>query len=145
MGREEGDKLLNALLPFAQQMLAKYGAFHPFGAYMNAAGEIVLLGAYDGQEDPKGKELIDMMVVGLRKDAPEKGYRAVGICYDVLVIPPSETKKTDAIEIDIEYLDGEALAVYLPYKKGWFGKVNYGQIFASRADSKIFKASPSNG
>lgn len=39
MGREEGDKLLNTLLPFAQQMLAKYGAFHPFGAYMNATGK----------------------------------------------------------------------------------------------------------
>ncbi|HEY6946726.1 MAG TPA: hypothetical protein VI431_16435 [Candidatus Acidoferrum sp.] len=143
MGREDGDKLLNALLPFAQQVLAKYGAFHPFGAYMNASGEIVLLGAYDGQEYPKGKALVEMMVGALRKDAP--GYSAVGICYDVLVIPPNQTKKTDAVEVDVEYADGEGVAVYLPYKKGWFRKIQYGQIFASPADSKIFKNSPKNG
>lgn len=80
----------------------------------------------------------------MKKDAPEKGHKAVGICYDVLIIPPSETKKTDAIEVDIEYADGEAVTVCLPYKKSWFGKVHYGQIFASRADSRIFKVSSPN-
>lgn len=138
MGREEGDRLLNALLPFAQQMLAKHGSFHPFGAYLNQNGEPILLAAYEGNEHPDANVLIEMLVEQFRKDAPEKGYFAVGICFDVLVAPPNETEKTDAIQVAIEYADGEAVAVYVPYKKGWFGKVRYGVIFASAAESKIF-------
>jgi hypothetical protein len=138
MSREEGDKLLNALLPFAQQMLAKHGEFHPFGAFLNEKGEVVLLAAYDGNEHPPAKELIEMMVEAVRKDALPKGYLAVGICFDVLVTPPEKTGKTDAIQVAIEYADGGAVGVYLPYKKNWFGKVRYGEIFASAAEPRVF-------
>jgi len=141
MSREEGDKLLNALLPFAQQMLAKRGEFYPFGAFLNEKGEVVLLAAYEGNEHPPSDELIDLIIEAMRKDAPEKGYQAVGICFDVLVALPKEAKKSDAIQVAIEYSDGEAVDVYLPYQKKWFGKVRYGEIVASAADSKIFKKS----
>jgi hypothetical protein len=141
MSREEGNKLLNALLPFAQQMLAKHRKFHPFGAFLNDKGEVVLLAAYEGNEHPPSNELINLMIEAMRKDAPEKGYQAVGICFDVLIALPKEAKKSDAIQVAIEYSDGEAMDVYLPYQKKWFGKVRYGKIIASAADSKIFKKS----
>ena len=142
MGREEGDKLLNALLPFAQQMLAKHGAFHPFGAFVNEKHEVELCAVYDGDEHPAGQDLIDMIIAAMRKDAPQERYKAVGICFDVLVVPPNETKKTDAIQVAIEYSDGEAVNAYLPYRKNWVGKFSYGQIFASGADPRVFKKSP---
>jgi hypothetical protein len=141
MSREDGNKLLNALLPFAKQMLAKHGEFHPFGAFLNEKGEVVLMAAHDGNEHPPSKELIDLMIEAMRKDAPAKGYQAVGICFDVLVALPKEAKKSDAIQVAIEYSDGEAVDVYLPYQKRWFGKVRYGEIIASAADSRIFKKS----
>ena len=139
MGRDEGDKLLNALLPFAPQMLTKHGEFHPFGAYLNSTGETNLLAAYDADERPAAQTLIEMMVESLRKDAIEKGYQAVGICFDVLVIPQGRTNKSDAIQMTIEYADGEAVNVYLPYKKKWLGKIQYGTTFASSAESRVFK------
>ncbi len=138
MPREEGDKLLSALLPFAEQMLAKHGTFHPFGAFLDPKGEVCLLGAHDGRENPSSVELIDLMVTSMKKEAPEKGYLAVGICFDVMILLPNTTQKTDAIQVAIEYADGEAVDVYLPYKKKWFGKIQYGNLSASRSEPKIF-------
>ncbi|MEA2711218.1 MAG: hypothetical protein QOF78_3819 [Phycisphaerales bacterium] len=39
MANPDLDELLNALIPFAQQMLAEHGEFFPFGASMDAKGE----------------------------------------------------------------------------------------------------------
>jgi hypothetical protein len=120
-------------------MLGKHGEFQPFGAFLNEKGEVVLLAAHDGDEHPAAKELIEVMVEAMRKDAPEKGHLAVGICFDVLVAPPKEAKKIDAIQVSIEHSDGEAVNVFLPYKKNWFGKIRYGQIFASATEARVFK------
>ena len=38
---DDYDALLNARLPFVLQMLAKHGAFFPFGGYIEAGGEPV--------------------------------------------------------------------------------------------------------
>jgi hypothetical protein len=141
MSREEGNKLLNALLPFAQRMLAKHGEFHPFGAFLNQKSEVTLLAGYNGDEHPAPKDLIEMMYKTLSKEANQKGYLAVGICYDVLVTPPKEAKKTDAIQVAIEHSDGEAVNVYIPYRKNWLGKIGYGEIFASAAVPRVFKKS----
>jgi len=138
MGREEGDKLLNALLPFAQQMLGKHGSFFPFGGFVDRSGEVGLLAAYDGEERPPSETLINTMVEGFKKEAPMKGHRAVGICFDVLIQLSGQTAKTDAIQIAIEYPDGEAVNVYLPYAKKWLGKIRYGEIVASRGEAKVF-------
>jgi len=141
MGRKEGDELLNALLPFARQMLEKHGAFHPFGAFVDQEGKIALLGAYDGNEHPPAQTLIGMMVESLKVEAPKRGHRAIGICFDVLVSLPGHSAKTDAIQVAIEYADGEAVDVYLPYRKNWLGKIRYGNLVASRGEPKVFKGS----
>jgi len=41
MAHPDLDQLLNAVLPFAQQMLSKHGEFFPFGASMTIDGEII--------------------------------------------------------------------------------------------------------
>jgi hypothetical protein len=139
MGREEGDNLLNALLPFAQQMLGKHGEFYPFGGFVDQAGKTGLFAAYDGREQPPSQALIDMMVESFKREGPVMGYRAIGICFDVLATLPGQTSKTDAIQVAIEYSDGEAIDVFLPYSKKWFGRIKYGEVVASRGESKIFK------
>jgi hypothetical protein len=138
VGREEGDQILNALLPFARQMLEKHGAFHPFGGIVDREGKTVLLGAYDGNERPPAQTLITMMIESLKKEAPTKGYRAAGICFDVRVLLPSRVTKTDAIQVAIEYADGEAVDVYLPYSKSWLKRVRYCDLIATRGTPKIF-------
>ncbi len=124
MAHPDLDNLLNRILPFAQQMLAKHGEFYPFGSTMKTSGEITAL--------------IDLLTQAFRNEALAGQIRAAGICYDVRTIAPGQTEKTDAICVGLEHNTGQCVSVFLPYKKGWFGKIQYGQLFASARDPQIF-------
>jgi len=139
MAHPDLEAVLNAALPFAQQMLAKHGEFYPFGAKMTVAGEIIDVGAQlEGDDHPASQPLIDVMTQAFRADASAGKIRAVGICYDVRAIPPGQTEKTDAICVGLEHSAGDCVSVFVPYKKGWLGKIKYGQLFASQRDPQIF-------
>ncbi|MFO0874139.1 MAG: hypothetical protein U0575_09230 [Phycisphaerales bacterium] len=138
MAHPDLDNLMNALLPFAQQMLAKHGEFYPYGSTMTTGGEIVSQAAYDGDDHPQSQPLIERMTQAFRAMAASGEIRAAGICYDVRTIPPGQTEKTDAICLGLEHQTGQSVSVFLPYKKGWFGKIRYGELFATRRDAEIF-------
>jgi hypothetical protein len=132
------DQLLNALLPFAQQMLAKHGEFFPFGSAMGADGKIDAHTAYDGTEPPPSQQLIDALTRIFRQQAAVGKIRAAAICCDVRIIPPGQSEKTDAICVSAEHQNGEAADVYLPYKKGWSGQISYGGIFGTNRKREFF-------
>ena len=139
MAHPDLDNVLNAILPFAQQMLAKHGEFYPFGSTMTNDGEIVAQGAaLEGNDHPASRPLIELMTQAFRKQALAGQIRAAGICYDVRTTPPGQTAKTDAICVALEHNTGQCVNVFVPYKKGWFGKVQYGELFASKRDPQIF-------
>ena len=138
MAHPDLDNLMNALLPFAQQMLAKHGEFYPYGSIMTTSGEVVSQAASDGGEHPASQPLIDFMTQAFRAQAAVGEIRAAGICYDVRTIAPGQTEKTDAICLDLEHQTGQCFSVYVPYKKGWFGKIQYGDLFATQKNARIF-------
>src|SRR5215211_3824043 len=63
------EELLNALLPFAQEMLTKHGEFYPFGASVDAKGEIAVQAADSCEENAASEKVIDMLVAGMRDEA----------------------------------------------------------------------------
>jgi hypothetical protein len=138
MAHPDLDKLMNAMVPFGKQMLEKHGEFFPYGAAMTTAGEITSEAASDGTERPPSQTLIDMMTQAFRQRAAAGQIRAAGICYDVRTIPPGQTEKTDAICMGMEHQSGQFISVYLPYKKGLLGKIQFGQIFATKKDAQFF-------
>jgi hypothetical protein len=139
MAHPDLEKLLNALLPFAQQMLQKHGEFYPFGASMQADGTISMIGAQvDGNEFPESAEVIALLEEGFRTGAKDGKIKALGMCTDVRVVVPGGSEKTDAIQANLEHSEAGAVSVFLPYKKGFLGKMSYGQIFASSASPRIF-------
>jgi hypothetical protein len=144
MSRPDLDALLPVLLDFAQLMLAKAGEFLPFAACMDVDGTIKSVGGYTGDEHPPSQEVIDLLVSAFQRDAAAQKIRATGICIDVRTIPPGETAKTDAICSRLEHADGEAVDVYLPYRKGLFGRIKYGSLFASPGERLVFSAAPAN-
>jgi hypothetical protein len=143
MSRPDLDALLNALLPFAQQMLKKHGEFFPFGASMTQDGAITLAGSYDGKEHPSPQEVIAWLVNTLKGQASAGQIKAAGICFDVRVVPPQQHEKVDAIQVSLEHISGEAIDVFLPYRKGFFDKITYGELFASSGTSRIFSGNGS--
>lgn len=62
MPRDELDDLMNDILPFAQKMLSEHGEFFPYGTAITTKGEIIHIGASDGDEHPNSQQLIDILV-----------------------------------------------------------------------------------
>ena len=138
MAHPDLDQLLNLLLPLAQQILSKQGEFFPFGSAMSTDGKIDARAAYDGDEQQPSQRLIALLTQAFRQQASSGKIRAAAICCDVRTIPPGQSKKTDAICVSAEHQNGEAADVYLPYKKGWFGRISYGEIFGAARNREFF-------
>ena len=94
-----------------------------------------------GKEHPESQEVIDFLTAAFREQAASGAIRASGVCIDVRTIPPGQTEKTDAILARLEHKDGEAIDVYLPYRKPLFGKVKYGELFATPGAAQVFSGS----
>jgi hypothetical protein len=138
MAHPDLDQLLNVALEFAQKMLRQYGEFYPFGTSMGIDGKIIMDGATTGREHPSSQELLDLLLNSYAKRVKTGELRATAICADVRVQPPGSVQKTDAISVGLEHTNGEAVTVFLPYQKGWFGRVRYGTLFSSGRDRQIF-------
>ena len=138
MGREDLDNLLSACIPFAQQMLGKRGSFLPFGCTMNPSGEISLSAGYDDKPGIGAQEIADLLLEGFRAGAVQGEYKAIALCVDVRVDSPHGSGKTDAIRVTLEENGGEAVNVFMPYRKRVLRGMVYGELFASPADRTIF-------
>ncbi len=138
MANPDFEQLLNVLLPFAQQMLSKYGEFYPFGATIDVSGKTAFAEGYTGSDKPESLECIDLLSGGFKKQAEQGEIRTSAICYDVRTIPPGQTEKVDAICIAFEHNSGEAINVMVPYRKGFIGRIKYGELFACKGEQKAF-------
>jgi hypothetical protein len=134
--RADFDTLLETLMPFAEQMLNKHGEFYPFGAAVNAQGEVVSVSPEEETEMPASEEVIQSLTRRLDTEARAGNARATGICYNGRIV--QEGKEIDAIICTLEHESGEASKTYVPYKKGLFGKYKLGDISASQAEPQIF-------
>jgi hypothetical protein len=75
-----------------------------------------------------------------RLRAATAAIRACGICFDVFV-ENCDVKKTDAIQCRLEQENGEAVNVFVPYSKKLFGRIQYGEVFATAGERDIFPQS----
>ena len=102
------DGLLNAVMPFAEQMLREHGAFYPFGAAVDVDDEMRLLVADPALgEHPEPTAVIASLYDGVRSDLD--GLRAVALAGDVRV------GDADAVRVDLEHADGVVIAALFPY------------------------------
>jgi hypothetical protein len=134
--KEDYNALLNALMPFAEEMLKKHGEFFPFGAAVNAAGEVTAHATYDGNETPASEVVITGLVQAFQADARSGAIRAVGICYDGRIV--QDGKKVDAVIIGLEHVSGSGSKICVPYSKGIFGKYRFGDLIATFDEPKVF-------
>ncbi len=134
--KEECEVLLDKLLPAAQHLLEKNGRFIPIGAVMNMDSEIILTAT--GKEDyPDPQSIIDALTTAHKRMAGSGEIKISGIAFDGRVTPPGEDK-SDAIIISLEHKDNYSVTVFLPYKKGLFKRIKYGEMFAGTGANNIF-------
>lgn len=110
MAQNDLDVLLNSVLPFAEQTLAKYGELFPFGAGVDVGGQVAMLAADSGLgEHPASNQVLDALYEGARAEAAS--HRAVAFVADV------RANGSDAVRIELEHREGVALVLLIPYSR----------------------------
>lgn len=144
--KSESEELLNVVLPFAEELLAKYGEFFPFGAAMNPLGGISHVAGYTGSERPPSSDVIDLLRSAFRLSGRSGEYRATALAYDVRVRAPDSDSdaKSDAVAIELDHQDSYSVVVYFPYTLPE-GVVEFGPPFAQAGSNEIFDSMSSRG
>lgn len=136
--KEDVELLLNELMPLAEERLAQSREFYPFGAAVDAQGELVRTEAWTGDEEPSASDLVDSLVATFQQQAEGEEIRASAILIDCLTVPPGETEKVDAVAARLDHLDGYSAVVFFPYTIGPDGVVTFAEPFAHEGDDEIF-------
>jgi hypothetical protein len=134
--REEIEQSLNYLLPFAEQMLSEHGEFYPYAATMDAGGELQAVSAA-ADEQPDVSDLLLALHAELRERASQGAIRASGIAADVTLTHPESGEQTDAVQLELDHADTDAVDVYVPYTNGDEG-VEFGELVAASGQAPIF-------
>jgi hypothetical protein len=134
------DRLLNTVLPFADEMLRRHGEFYPYGAAITREGEEQVFAADPGDaEDPNPSEVLTSLVQGMSAEVND--LRAAALVSDVT------SGKTDAIMVHLEHADSMAITVVLPYRLGEQGPevedadIEYDDMAATPAEALIWRRS----
>lgn len=142
MARDDINAILNQVLPFAQQCLQRDGEFFPFAARMDENGDIIAIAANETEgegEEPSAQDVIDMLTQMLvEAGGEEHPPRAMAICFEATVSHEQNPTPHEAICVQIEDVDGEALLVSLPYTRSEDGSVSCGELAASPTELRFF-------
>ena len=136
--KEDVEQLMNEGIEFAARMLREHGEFYPFGVVRKADGNIQHVGASDGREKPPSAALIDVLRSSYRQEGQAGRYSATAMFYDVRIVPPGKSAKSDAVQVELEHSGGYCANVFFPYTRDEGGHVSFGEIFASKRDPTVF-------
>jgi len=134
---EEIQELLNYLLPFAERMLEEHGEFYPYAAAMAADGEVSAVAAGTEDEHPDVGDVLVELHALLREQAAEGSIRASGIAADVTLTDPDSGDTTDAVQVELDHAQGDALDVYVPYERAGEG-VKFGELVSAQGREPVF-------
>ncbi len=136
--KQQCERLMDTVLPFAEDMLKRRGEFFPFGGAMNLAGKIINEGAWTGEEHPPSVDVIKVLHEAFKKGAKRGEFLATALVYDVRVVPPGKSAKTDAVAVDIDHRDGISQTVIYPYSLK-DGRLSFGETYAIPMQHPVFE------
>ena len=133
------ERLLEAVLPLAEQMLETHREFYPYGGAMKPGGEIVSIGALgDGDEQPPSDQLIGQLKAAFMEGARTGTYLATALVYDV-TITGDDGEASNAIAASLNHRDGYSVIVLAPY--AFDGKaLLLADLMAQAGEGDIFPA-----
>jgi hypothetical protein len=130
--QDDLDGLLNAALPFAQQMLDKHGEFFPFAVAVDVHSDTrMIMGDPDLGERPPSAEVLSTILEELQRNREK--FRAIARVSDV------RAADSDAVRVEVEHSEGPSMAVLLPYRKRRLRSgVEYGSLEATVAAPAVW-------
>jgi hypothetical protein len=141
--KDEIQELLNFLLPHAERMLTEQGEFYPYAVALDTDGE--LASVRPDVEDDEHPEVTDLLVAlhqGLRERAAEGAIRASGIAADVTLTDPDSGETTDAVQLELDHAEAEAVDIYVPYESAG-DRIKFGELVAAEGQQPVFSAGAS--
>ncbi len=138
MAHPDIDRLLNLLLPLAQQMLTNTGSFYPLAAGLQEGGMPTMLPVPRQDGDPEIDQVLGHFIGALKAKAAAGEITAGALCLDAWVAHPETGEKTDAIELRIEQAEGDAVRIFQPYELKFEAKPAFGELFAATWAGGIF-------
>ncbi|MES2507636.1 MAG: hypothetical protein V4599_13100 [Verrucomicrobiota bacterium] len=137
--KEQCEYLMREVLPLAKRMLSECAEFFPYGGVINTDGSLTHVGAKEeGTDRPGSKILIEILTQNFQESALCGRIRASAIICDVLIQPPGASKKVDAVQANLDHLDGYSVRVFFPYTI-INGTLLFEKPFAQEGDHLIFK------
>ena len=140
--KAEVEQVMNPLLELTARLLEKHGEFYPVAGFLDANGRFELVATYDGNEHPAATQVLSDLRRVFQQSATPSGYRAIGLAYDVRVVPPGSTNKTDAVLVELEHHTGYRVNVHWPYTRGRSGPPTFGAPFAATGTLHCYDAAP---
>lgn len=133
--QQDFDTLLDAALGFAQKQLISRGEFFPYAVVIDTTGRIESIAARPDttNERPTSTDVVDSCVAAV---VSQRDFtRACSIVTDVRL----QDLGSDAIQVDLEHVDGHALTVLLPYTtKRPSDRIEYGQLRALSGQRRVW-------
>ena len=133
---EEIEQLLNYLLPSAEEKLKVEGEFHPYAAMVASDGEVMSVTAALGDE-PNVADLLVALHEELRQRAATGAIRASGIAADVTLTDPDSGETQDAVQVELDHADTDAVDIYVPYETAGEA-VKFGELVAAQGREPVF-------
>ena len=115
--KDEIEEILNFLLPSAEEMLSEDGEFYPYAAAVDSGRRAERGGSRRrGRRHPDVGDVLVALHEGLREQAAEGAIRASGIAADVTLTDPDSGETTDAVQVELDHADADAVDIYVPYE-----------------------------
>jgi len=134
---DEIQELLNFLLPYAERMLTQHGEFYPYAAALGSDGELSAVGTDLDDDSPDVGEVLLALHQGLREQAAEGEIRASGIAADVTLTDPDSGETTDAVQVELDHADADAVDIFVPYETEDEG-IKFGDLVAAEGREPVF-------
>ena len=134
---DEIQEILNFLLPYAERMLNEHGEFYPYAATLGADGELNAVATDVDDDSPDVGEVLLALHVGLRERAAEGAIRASGIAADVTLTDPDSGETTDAVQVELDHADADAVDIFVPYETEDEG-IKFGELVAAEGREPVF-------
>lgn len=134
---DEIQALLNFLLPQAERMLGEQGEFYPYAAAVESDGSIEPVPPTVDNGNPDVGDILVSLHNDLREQAAEGSIRASGIAADVTLTNPDTGETTDAVQLELDHADADAVDIYVPYVSSGEG-VEFGELVAAEGREPVF-------
>jgi hypothetical protein len=103
---------------------------------LSADGALKSVSSTEGEE-PDAAELLLALHTELRQQAAQGAIRASGIAADVKLTHPDSGEETDAVQLELDHVESDAVDVYVPYTSGDEG-VQFGELVAAAGQAPVF-------